>query len=178
MNPIESDINIVPLEKNAYDVDLESNMDLVPNHQIYHSERTDSTIFSNLSAIPLVQHPQRQASRQNIKQSHVSFREANWEANYPMLSHYSPLSLMSSLRQHHPLTLQPLPQSQERRKRVPVHMKWKKKMTFLSSSSMMMLTRSLTSHWDLHLSLNYHQLIQDHHLAMEIHTSSLACHLQ
>ena len=66
-----SPIDIVPLEENAYD--LESNMDIVPNHQIYHSERTDSTIFSNMSAMPLMhQPPQRQASHQTVKKSNVS----------------------------------------------------------------------------------------------------------
>lgn len=79
MSP-KSIIDIVPLEQNgnAYEVDLESNMDLVPNHQIYHSERTDSTIFSNLSTMPLVQqqqHVQGHASRQSVKQhTHVSLK--------------------------------------------------------------------------------------------------------
>ena len=67
-----SPIDIVPLEENMYELDMESNMDIVPNHRIYHSERTDSTIFSNMSAIPLVQQPARQPSNLNIKQSHVS----------------------------------------------------------------------------------------------------------
>lgn len=68
-----SPIDIVPLEENVYKLDLESNMDIVPNHRIYHSERTDSTIFHNMSTIPLVHPPpQRQASHQSINVSHVS----------------------------------------------------------------------------------------------------------
>lgn len=69
MSP-KSPIDIVPVQENAYVLDMESSMDIVPNHQIYHSERTDSTIFSNISALPLV--PQQQTSRQNVKHSHVS----------------------------------------------------------------------------------------------------------
>ena len=69
-----SPIDIVPLEENAYEMDLESNMDIVPNHRIYHSERTDSTIFSNMSANPLIPRPTpKQASVENGKQSHVSY---------------------------------------------------------------------------------------------------------
>lgn len=68
-----SPIDIVPLEENMYEMDVESNMDIVPNHRIYHSERTDSTIFSNMSAIPVVKHqPPTQQSNHHIKQSHVS----------------------------------------------------------------------------------------------------------
>lgn len=68
-----SPIDIVPMVENEYEVDLESNMDIVPNHQIYHSERTDSTLFSNTSTMRLVrQDPQRQATYQSTKRSHVS----------------------------------------------------------------------------------------------------------
>lgn len=69
-----SPIDIVPMEENAYVVDLEPNMDIVPNHRIYHSERTDTTIFSNVSTIPLVQQhlPSKQAPNQATKHSHVN----------------------------------------------------------------------------------------------------------
>lgn len=59
-----SPIDIVPLEENMYVVE-ESSMDIVPNHRIYHSERTDSTIFSNIHLAP-----SKQASN-HTKHSHV-----------------------------------------------------------------------------------------------------------
>lgn len=67
-----SPIDIVPLEQNAFEVDLESSMDIVPNHRIYHSERTDSTIFSNMSTNPLVPLPASKQTPNHVKQSHVS----------------------------------------------------------------------------------------------------------
>ena len=71
-----SPIDIVPLEENAFEVDLESSMDIVPNHRIYHSERTDSTImFSNMSTNPLVAPSASKQTLNHTKQSHVSFQE-------------------------------------------------------------------------------------------------------
>lgn len=68
-----SPIDIVPLEENAFEVDLESSMDIVPNHRIYHSERTDSTIFSNImSNNPLIPQPTSRQAPNHAKQSHVS----------------------------------------------------------------------------------------------------------
>ena len=64
-----SPIDIVPIEENMYGLEVESNMDIVPNHRIYHSERTDSTIFSNSSNHPFVQPPSKQAPN-TIKQTH------------------------------------------------------------------------------------------------------------
>lgn len=66
-----SPIDIVPLEHNVYGLDSESNMDIVPNHRIYHSER-DFTPFSNVSTIPLVHSPSKQEQNQAMKRVQVS----------------------------------------------------------------------------------------------------------
>lgn len=63
-----SPIDIVPLEENMYEQDMESSMDIVPNHQIYHAERTDSTMFSNFSGMHLMSPPTRQVpSHQSVE---------------------------------------------------------------------------------------------------------------
>lgn len=61
-----SPIDIVPVHENMYIAELEASMDIVPNHQIYHSEKTESTIFSPSSNIPFVPPTPKQATNLSL----------------------------------------------------------------------------------------------------------------